>query len=122
MIQNSQTHLKCKYSILISSRISENTFKRNEKLKPQSCWRTTTLFCKHSYRDLKRHKCHFCLAFGSILIVVLSTLLVSSIVSKGPVIFLRVAEKNHGQVDAYILPKMTNTITPFYSLQFLNYT
>ena len=46
---------------------------------------------KHSCRDVKRRKCHFCLGLCSVLIVVLSTLVVNTIVSKGPIIFMKLA-------------------------------
>jgi len=35
---------------------------------------------------------------------VLSSLVVTSVVNKGPVIFLKMSEANHGQIDAYISP------------------
>jgi hypothetical protein len=48
--------------------------------------------CKISFRDISRNKCHFCLAFTAVLIVVLSTLIVKTITSKGPIVFLKLAE------------------------------
>ena len=60
-----------------------------------------------------RHKCHFCLSFCSVFVVVLSILVVVSITEQGPFIFLRLGEKeigafdgifshaNSGQVDDY---------------------
>lgn len=49
---------------------------------------TCRFFCKHSCRDMGRNKCHFCLAFLSVFIVVLSTLVIHSVVAKGPIIFM----------------------------------
>ena len=47
---------------------------------------------------------HFTLAFCSVFTIVISTLVVVSIIDKGPVVFLRRAEARHGQVDALITP------------------
>ena len=51
-----------------------------------------------------KHKCHFCLAFWSVLIVVLSTLVVNTITSKGPIIFMRLAEETSGEIDVVYVP------------------
>jgi len=66
---------------------------------------TAKFFCKHSYRDMKRRKCHFFLAFCSVFIVVVSTLVINTVISKGPVIFLKMAEGEEGEADAYITPR-----------------
>ena len=55
------------------------------------CWQTFQFFVKHSYRDVGRRKCHFCLALCSVFIAVLSTLVVNTVISKGPVIFMKLA-------------------------------
>ena len=49
---------------------------------------TCRFFIKHAFRDLSRRKFHFCLAFLSVFIVVLSTLVIHSVVAKGPIIFM----------------------------------
>ena len=51
-----------------------------------------------------RSKCNFCLAFFSVLIVVLSTLLIKTITAKGPIVFLKIGESSSGQYDAVITP------------------
>lgn len=56
-----------------------------------SCWQTFLFFVKHSYRDVSRRKCHFFLALCSVLIVVLSTLVVNTVIAKGPIIFMKLA-------------------------------
>ena len=61
-------------------------------------------FLKHSYRDIKRRRCHFCLSFCSVLIVVWSALVINTLVEKGPVIFLKIAEGDEGQYDGLIYP------------------
>lgn len=61
-------------------------------------------FLKHSYRDMRRRKCHFCLSFCSVLIVVWSALVINTLVEKGPVIFLKIAEGDEGQYDGLIYP------------------
>ena len=55
------------------------------------CWQAFRFFVKHSYQDVGRRKCHFCLAFCSVLIVVLATLVVNTVVNKGPIIFMKLA-------------------------------
>ena len=56
---------------------------------------------KHSMRDVKRHSCHFCLALCSVFIVVLSTLVVKTVVAKGPIIFLSLAQAGTGEIDVW---------------------
>ena len=69
----------------------------------QGCWQKFRFFLKHSFRDALRHKCHFCLAFCSVFIVVLSTLVVSTIVSKGPIVFVSLAEFYTGEMDFWFM-------------------
>lgn len=66
------------------------------RLKKMKCWPTSKLFCRYQWRDLKRHKFQFCLGFCSVFTIILATLVVVSIIGKGPVIFLKMAEGNHG--------------------------
>ena len=89
------------------------------------CWQTFRFFMKHSFRDVGRHKCHFCLALCSVLIVVLSTLVVNTVIAQGPVIFLKLGEQENGEIDAtYVNSYYGVTDTNFYwnDLQALNYT
>ena len=76
----------------------------------------------YQWRDLKRHKFHFCLAFCSVFFIVLSTLIVTSIISKGPVIFLKLSEENYGEIDAFITPSGYSSIYPYNQPMFINYT
>ena len=55
------------------------------------CMQMFRFFLKHSFRDVGRRKCHFTLAFCSVFVVVLSTLVVNTVISKGPIIFLKLA-------------------------------
>lgn len=64
----------------------------NEKLEDQSLKSTINFFFKHSLRDIQRRKFHFSLAFCSVFIVVLSSLVINTAVEKGPIIFLKLAE------------------------------
>lgn len=57
----------------------------------QGCREKTIFFLKHSYRDVKRHPCHFCIAFSSVFIVVLAALVVQTIIDQGTIIFLSIA-------------------------------
>ena len=68
----------------------------------------TGFFCKHSCRDMKRSKCNFCLAFCSVLIVVISTLVIKTITHKGPIVFLKLGEEASGQYDAIFTPTGTD--------------
>lgn len=52
------------------------------------------------------------LSFMSIFIVVLSTLVINSVVSKGPIVFLSLAQKKVGQYDAYLIPTEHSGLIP----------
>lgn len=65
-----------------------------------TCWQKLRFFMKQSCKDIGRHKCQFCLSFCSVFVVVLSILIVVSITQKGPIIFLRLSEKQVGEYDA----------------------
>ena len=58
----------------------------------------------HSLKDIFRHKFTYCLAFTSVFIVVLSSLVINTIIQKGPLVFLSLAEQAKGEIDAYLLP------------------
>ena len=53
-----------------------------------------------------RHKCHFCLSLCSVLIVVLSTLVVKTLTSMGPVIFMSLSQQDSGEIDALFTQKV----------------
>ena len=42
----------------------------------------------------------------------LATLVVTSIIAKGPVIFLKISEGNYGEIDAYIVP-VRQSVNPY---------
>ena len=62
---------------------------------------TCRFFLKHSVRDVKRRKFHFCLAFLSVFIVVLSTLVIHTVVAKGPIIFMALGQEKGGAFDGF---------------------
>ena len=68
------------------------------------CWPATKFFTTYQWRDLKRRKCHFTLAFCSVFIIVVSTLVVTTVIDKGPYIFLELAQDSFGEIDAIITP------------------
>ena len=68
------------------------------------------MFFLYNKRDIKRHRFHFFLSFSSVFVVVLSTLVVTSIIEKGPVIFLKLAQYDNGEIDAYITPTNQQSI------------
>ena len=82
-------------------------------------------FLKHAVRDIKRKKCNFCLAFCSIFVAVGCTLIVNTLLAQGPIVFLKLAEWNWGQVDAIFTPS-PYSYTPngrYYKVDaYLNYT
>ena len=47
---------------------------------------------KHTLRDISRDKCHFCLALCSVFVVVFSTIVVNTVIAKGPIIFMALAQ------------------------------
>ena len=66
-----------------------NSSREEEEQSPKlGCWSAFDFFVKHSLRDVKRRKCHFCLAFCSVFVAVLATVVVNTVISKGPLIFL----------------------------------
>ena len=84
-------------------------------------------FIKHSIRDIARRKCHFCLAFCSVFVVVVSTLVVNTVIEKGPIIFLSLNQAESGEFDAYIEPADWDVRGPkprdrWISDKFMNYT
>ncbi|CDW84878.1 family protein [Stylonychia lemnae] len=76
--------------------------KLNDAPDEMSLSRTIQFFARHSYRDIKRKKCHFCLAFCSVFIVVMFSLVVNTLVQRGPIIFLKVVEGTEGEIDGVI--------------------
>jgi len=66
------------------------------ELKGFSQLSTSTFFLKHSYRDVGRKKFHFCLSFCSVFMVVWSSLIINTLVERGPIIFLKLAESFTG--------------------------
>ena len=77
---------------------------RQERLPRQSCCSSFRFFLGHTCKDVKRRKCHFCLAFCSVFVVVLTTVVINTIVTTGPIIFLRLAEGEEGEFDATVTP------------------
>lgn len=57
---------------------------------------TTSFFLKHSYRDVNRKMFHFCLSFCSVFVVVWASLIINTLVQRGPIIFLKLAEADNG--------------------------
>lgn len=84
-----------------------------------------SFFLKHSYRDVGRRRFHFCLSFCSVFIVVWSALVINTLVEKGPIVFLKLAEGLQGQYDGIIGAAQTSgDLTNFYNGEgvFINYT
>jgi hypothetical protein len=82
-------------------------------------------FLKHSFRDTRRRKCHFFLALCSVLIVVLFSLVINTIVARGPIIFLKMAEANNGEIDGIVTPSQSTALglnVDQSGFKFLNYT
>lgn len=79
-------------------------------------------FIKHSYRDVKRKKFHFCLSFCSVFIVVWCSLIINTIIEKGPIIFLRLSENSIGQFDGILYPSKYGNEESNQNGYFLDYT
>ena len=73
-------------------------------MQTQSMGEMANYFLKHAYKDIFRRKFHFTLAFCSVFLVVVSTLVINQIISKGSIIFLKIGESSHGEIDAFITP------------------
>ena len=88
------------------------------------CWQAFRFFVKHSYQDVGRRKCHFCLAFCSVLIVVLSTLVVNTVTNKGPIIFMKLAQESSGEIDCVytVGGKGANSNEIWDDRNYMNYT
>ena len=65
------------------------------------CCEMFRFFLKHAWRDVIRRKGHFTLAFCSVFVVVMSTLVVNTVISKGPIIFLKLAQADTGEFDGW---------------------
>lgn len=92
---------------------------QKQSLKSQGYCSTFRFFVKQSFKDVRRHKCQFCLGFCSVFVVVLMTLIINTLIDKGPIIFLRLAEGSVGETDA-IIESSANTDSSF--LYYLNLT
>ena len=62
----------------------------------KGCWERSKLFTSYAIQDIGRNKCHFCLAFLSVLVCVWAILVVNTVVQIGPIAFLSLAEKTNG--------------------------
>ena len=95
----------------------------------QGCWQKFRFFLKHSYRDIFRHPCHFFLAFSTTYIVVLSSLVVQTVIDKGPIIFVNLVQTWNGEMDVWYSSDITypndqgwKMNEENWSLSYLNYT
>ena len=86
------------------NRVTEEEFLKQQNMSTLKLGQQLKFFCKHTYRDTKRRKCHFCLALCSVFIVVLFSLVINTIVARGPIIFLKMAEATEGEIDGIITP------------------
>jgi hypothetical protein len=50
------------------------------------------------------------LALSSVFIVVLFSLVINTIVAKGPIIFLKMAQASYGEVDGVVTPSQTTSL------------
>jgi fatty-acid desaturase len=62
-----------------------------EEFKQTSFCAKTKLFSSYALQDVKRNKCHFCLAFCSVWLVVWAVFVVNSVTAMGPLAFLSLA-------------------------------
>lgn len=57
-----------------------------------------------SLQEIPRRKFTYCLAFTSVFVVVLSSLVINSVIQKGPIVFLSLAEQSRGEIDGFVTP------------------
>jgi hypothetical protein len=98
----------------------------NEDVEEYNKMSIQSFFMKHSFRDVKRKQGHFFLSFCSVFVVVLSALIINTIIEKGPIIFLKLAESQNGQYDGILMPSSSTSkdIKSFENKygEFINYT
>ena len=107
--------------------MSENEFIENEKMESADSKQVMSYFWAQAYKDIFRRKFHFVLAFCSVFLVVVSTLVINQIISKGSIIFLKIGESSHGEIDAFITPAADMVKTTLDKVEYdmpalLNYT
>ena len=79
-------------------------------------------------RDITRNKCHFMLAFCAVTVVILTSLVIQTLIDKGPIVFLKVAELQVGNYDGQVVinDKVKSNYNSdsyyLYSKRSLNYT
>jgi hypothetical protein len=67
-------------------------------------WEAASFSFAFAQKEAARRKFHFILAFCSVFLVVVSTLVINQIISKGSIIFLKISESTHGEIDAFVTP------------------
>ena len=70
----------------------------------RSCCGFMKVFMLHTLKSMMHNKFHFCLAFLAVFIVVWTSLLIQTVVSQAPIIFMKVAETQEGEYDAFLVP------------------
>jgi len=86
-------------SLQREQQVEENLEREYVDAHQRSCCGAFRFFLRHSFRDVKRRKCHFCFAFLSVFIVVFAILVINTVIAKGPIIFLTMAEGDEGEID-----------------------
>jgi len=71
-------------------------------------------YFSYSWREVTKHKCHYCVAFTVVMIVVISTFVGQTMADNLPLIFLKLAESEQGERDVVL----SSNYPEFY----LNYT
>jgi hypothetical protein len=61
-------------------------------------------FLQQAKSEATRRKFHYFLAFCSVFLVIVSTLVINQIITKSSIIFLKMSEATHGEIDAWITP------------------
>ncbi|KPI90453.1 hypothetical protein ABL78_0383 [Leptomonas seymouri] len=62
----------------------------------------TRLFLRLVCTDMKKRTCSYCLGFSSVFVVVLFCVLMVSVLTNMPILFLRLSEASHGEYDLRI--------------------
>ena len=84
--------------------VSTDEFMEREGVSTQKLDQVMGFFLTHAKAEVTRRKFHYFLAFCSVFLVIVSTLVINQIITKSSIIFLKMSEATHGEIDAFITP------------------
>ena len=75
-----------------------------------------SFYIKTTINEIKKKKINYALGVAAVFVVVVSVGLLISIISRSPIMMLRISEIDHGEQDLVLRPSYTSR------MDFLNYT